>query len=141
MTPGRNYVNNITEVDPNSLGGQLRKYRLDAGLSQTQLAEEVGVAQTRISEYERGIHVPNEATLRQIAKVLNVRPALIFEATEWGAVLPIGDKRRQQLARLEEPEWELFDKALAIMDDMTSEEREVFRRRFTEFLQKTWHSS
>jgi len=50
---------------------QIRKLREEAGLSQGQLAEKVGVPQSRISEYERGAVIrPCAYTIAKIADVL-----------------------------------------------------------------------
>jgi len=104
MSPGRNkhYAHNVSEVNPNSFGGQLRRLRIDAGLTQEQLADALGLPQTRVSELERGKHRPKEELIRRMADALGVRPALLFEASEWGAVLPIGEERRKRLAKLDE---------------------------------------
>lgn len=140
MPPGRNYAHNVRDVDPLSFGGQLRRLRLDAGLTQEQLAAAIGLPQTRISEYERSKYVPSEKIIRQLAEALGVRPALLFEASAWDGVLPIGDERRKRLARLEERDWELFDDTMRVMHDLTPEERARFARTFRDFLE-TWRAS
>lgn len=53
MSP-RDKTPNIREVDPSSFGGQLRRLRMDAGLTQEELGEAIGLNQQRISMYERG---------------------------------------------------------------------------------------
>ena len=53
MSP-RDKTPNILEVDPSSFGGQLRRLRMDAGLTQEELGEAIGLNQQRISMYERG---------------------------------------------------------------------------------------
>lgn len=57
MSP-RDKTPNIREVDPSSFGGQLRRLRMDAGLTQEELGEAIGLNQQRISMYERGLHLP-----------------------------------------------------------------------------------
>lgn len=142
MSPGRNkhYAHNVSEVNPNSFGGQLRRLRIDAGLTQEQLADALGLPQTRVSELERGKHRPKEELIRRLADALGVRPALLFEASEWGAVLPIGEERRKRLAKLDERDWDLFDQAIQVMGHVTPEERATFERKFAQFLE-TWHDS
>ncbi len=54
MAPGRNrQTGNVSDVDPNSFGGQLRRLRKDAGMTQEALADALGTKQGRVSEYER----------------------------------------------------------------------------------------
>jgi len=55
-----------------SLGQRLARLRKARGLTQTDLAEKVGVSQPNISEYERDTFRPNSDTLLIIAQVLNV---------------------------------------------------------------------
>ena len=52
------------------LGTALRSLRRERGFTQVDLAEELGVTQTSVSEYERGRVVPPVATLRRILEVL-----------------------------------------------------------------------
>lgn len=52
------------------VGTQLRRLRIAAGLTQTDLAERIGAGQGRISEYELGERQPGLDTLRALAGVL-----------------------------------------------------------------------
>lgn len=54
------------------LGIKVRKLREEAGYSQSELAEKVGVTQGFISHIELGIREPGLPTLRKIAAVLGV---------------------------------------------------------------------
>lgn len=54
------------------LGETLRCQRLDAGLSQRELALRSGVPQPNISAYERGRRAPSDDTLERLRSVLNV---------------------------------------------------------------------
>ena len=55
---------------------RLNEARLAAGISQKQLGIAAGIdefsASPRINQYERGVHVPDFATLERLALVLNV---------------------------------------------------------------------
>ena len=55
---------------------RLHEARLAAGISQKQLGIAAGIdefsASPRINQYERGVHVPDFATLERLALVLNV---------------------------------------------------------------------
>ncbi|WP_372457108.1 helix-turn-helix domain-containing protein [Microbacterium allomyrinae] len=52
-----------------TLGELLAKWRKDAGLDQTQMAERVGVARNSISNYENGRSVPTFDVVARIAHV------------------------------------------------------------------------
>jgi transcriptional regulator with XRE-family HTH domain len=54
------------------LGQNIRERRKERRMSQTELAEEAGVALMTISRLERGEHDPHVRTLSQIAKGLGV---------------------------------------------------------------------
>ncbi len=135
MSPGRNpAARNVSNVDPHSLGGQLRRLREEAGLTQTELGNAVGLPQARISEYERNTHKPNEDLIIEIAKVLNVSPGRLYEATRWGTTLPVGTERREKLRHLDETDWRLFDHVLDVVGEITPAERARFERTFEKFL-------
>lgn len=56
-------------------GEKLRKYRTEKGLTQTQLAEQVGVGLNTIANYEKGKTYPqNRDVYKKLAKVLEVDP-------------------------------------------------------------------
>lgn len=44
-----------------AIGERLRKLRKDAGLSQQEVAENIGVTKMAVSNYEQGIRVPRDA--------------------------------------------------------------------------------
>ena len=50
----------------------LKKARLRKGLSQVQLAEQLGVAKSTYSMYESSNREPNVQTIKKIADILNV---------------------------------------------------------------------
>ena len=58
----------------------LRRYRDDAGLSQQQLADSVGIAKSYVSALELGYRAPNLNLLVKIASALNVRPGVLVDA-------------------------------------------------------------
>ncbi len=56
-----------------TVADRYRKARVDAGLSQEELADEIGVSPRTISRYESGvIHRPREIVIRQWALRCNV---------------------------------------------------------------------
>lgn len=55
-----------------TLGNRLKSLRIDAGLTQEQLAERIGVKKQNISRYENGRVEPNIRTAKRIAEALGV---------------------------------------------------------------------
>ncbi len=54
------------------IGRQIQKYRQKAGLTQEQLAENVGTSQKHLSRIELGYHLPNFEIVIALATVLDV---------------------------------------------------------------------
>ncbi len=71
------------------LGPALRRARLGAGLTQRQVAQAAGTAQTAIAAYENGKKSPNAATLARLAVAMGVRLRVDF-------VPPHGDEREER---------------------------------------------
>ena len=61
------------------LGPNLRRIRRNAELTQTQLADLIGIKQSDISRYERGESIPRGRRLTKLADKLNVDVAELFE--------------------------------------------------------------
>lgn len=65
---------------------RLRQARQDAGLSQKDLGILAGldpfVASTRINRYEQGVHSPDQATAKRLAKALGVPMAYLYADNE-----------------------------------------------------------
>lgn len=55
---------------PTSVGARIRARRIQADLTQVELAQAVQVGQTAVSQWERGLTVPTLRNLATIAKVL-----------------------------------------------------------------------
>ena len=64
----------------------MNEARLAAGISQKQLGIAAGIdefsASPRINQYERGVHVPDFATLERLALVLNVPTPYFYTRDE-----------------------------------------------------------
>lgn len=54
------------------IGGNIKKFRELKGMSQQELASEVGVVRQTVSKWEKGLSVPDSETLLKIAVVFNV---------------------------------------------------------------------
>ncbi len=83
----------MADQDPATFGGLLRRLRIDAGLTQEELAEAVGVSTRSVSDLERGVNLTaRKDTARLLADTLHltgpVRAA--FEAVAWGRPVPGG---------------------------------------------------
>jgi DNA-binding transcriptional regulator YiaG len=59
------------------LAGQLLSLRLDADVTQQQLAERSGISQADISRYERGLGNPTSATIDMLAVALGAHLELV----------------------------------------------------------------
>ena len=74
----------VVEPPAVSFAGLLRRLRIDAGLTQEQLAEAAGLSYRSISDLERGINLtPRKETVRLLADALNLvgGDRTAFEAT------------------------------------------------------------
>ena len=70
----------------NPIAAHLRERRFELGLTQEQVADAAGTSHTAISRLENGEHMPQLATLRRIAAVLDEELLLCFQRTEGGQV-------------------------------------------------------
>lgn len=63
---------------PINLGERLKQARKAAGLTQRQLAEKIGVSNTSVSNWEKGISSPDPDTIQHLCWALNVDPNFFF---------------------------------------------------------------
>lgn len=61
------------------IGARIRKYREDRGYSQKELAELIGVSNSRISNWEQGVNRPDADILVDLCKTLNVSPSELLD--------------------------------------------------------------
>jgi len=61
------------EMEKNRVGNLLAGARLKAGLTQTQLAQELGIRQNMVSDYENGRRTYSDAMARRLSAVLKVK--------------------------------------------------------------------
>ena len=76
-------------MEKNRVGNLLAGARLKAGLTQAQLAEELGIRQNMVSDYERGRRTCSDAMTRRLCKVLQVKE----EYLRYGGERPAPGKR------------------------------------------------
>lgn len=61
------------------LGANVRRYRKLKGMTQEQLAHEVGMERSYISDLERGTRNPSVRALGRLAEALSVSPMRLLE--------------------------------------------------------------
>lgn len=84
-------------MDPKELAKRVYKARIDAGLSQAELAEKVGMAQTSIAAIEIG-RSTRPRKIAEIAKILNVPLSYFLGAGEVQYV-PVSETGREIIVR------------------------------------------
>ena len=62
-----------------AIGARLRALRVAAGMSQSTLAEVIGVSFQQIQKYEKGKDRVSASTLQVLAAALNVHPGSFFD--------------------------------------------------------------
>lgn len=60
------------------IGNRIRKYREQLNISQKQLAQLIGVSNSRVSNWEQGINRPDADMLAEICVALNISPSLLL---------------------------------------------------------------
>ena len=63
----------------NSIGNNIKRYRLEHEWTQEELAFRVGTSQPRVSDWEAGVKVPRLGSLMRIAHALDVRPSVLID--------------------------------------------------------------
>ena len=72
------FVYNPFQVDTETLGGRIKKYRVEHGLSYFKFGEIVGVDASTIGTWENSEHVPNRATQEYLEELFNQK-----EPSKW----------------------------------------------------------
>ena len=67
------------------VGARIRMLRVNRGISQTTLAERIGVTFQQVQKYERGANRVGASRLAQIASVLDVSVGEFFESSRTGS--------------------------------------------------------
>ena len=58
------------DIDTSTLGGKIKRYRYMKGVSQEQLAKELGVNESTVFHFEKNTHKPLPGTLKKLAPIL-----------------------------------------------------------------------
>ena len=95
-----------TTGEDRELGRRIRAHREEAGRSLRDVAEDVGVSESFLSQIERGVASPSIATLRGISDSLGTSIGALFEGPEGnGSVVRHAERRRLSHPRRE---WEEY---------------------------------
>jgi|SRR5947209_20582180 len=78
----------VKKPDPVDIevGQRIRIQRMATGLSQTTLADQLGVTFQQVQKYEKGVNRVGAGRLTKIAKVLGVPVSTFFGANDAGAI-------------------------------------------------------
>ena len=57
---------------------KIRKYRNEAGLTQEELADKVGISRAYMGYIEQGRNMPSLEVLEKIARILKVKPSFLI---------------------------------------------------------------
>ena len=119
------------EMDPaEHLGGRLRQARLQANLSLREVARQLGVSASFVSQLENGKSQPSVATLYSVARLLGVSIDRLFDEQDHVAI-PAGTAPAARPAEEHSP-------APAPEDDPTPEDAEPLHRGKPGFPAVTW---
>ena len=58
------------EIETNTTAGKMKMYRFLNGLSQEDLAKELGINESTVFHYENGKHLPQPQTLQKMAHII-----------------------------------------------------------------------
>ena len=75
------------------IGSRIRKYREENNLSQKQLAEKIGVSNSRVSNWEQGLNRPDADILAAICVALDGSPSLLLGIQVTGDELTEQERR------------------------------------------------
>jgi transcriptional regulator with XRE-family HTH domain len=84
------------------VGSRVRMRRMMLGLSQTTLADAIGLTFQQVQKYEKGTNRMGASRLQQIAHVLQVPVPFLFEGAPALSVLPKGTAAAQSTAYVSE---------------------------------------
>lgn len=101
---------------------RLKKLRKDAGLTQVDVAEKLGISQPAYASWERGVKKPTQENLVKIAQVLNVSIDYL-----------VGNSNEEIMNNKLEDIEILFRKN---SEGLTDEEKSLFRQELIAFMEE-----
>lgn len=81
-----------------TIGEKIKKARTDAKMTQKELAEKCGMADSAIRKYESGKVVPKLDTIAKIARAMGLYAGDLVDAGQWGQVQPGADSETASAA-------------------------------------------
>ena len=84
-----------------SFGERLRRRREEKGMTQQQLARQLGISKSAVGNYETGVSMPREDVLLRLFSALDAEPNYLFQDSfrPGGGVLSSGEQRLVQRYR------------------------------------------
>lgn len=101
---------------------RLKKLRKEAGLTQVDVAEKLGISQPAYASWERGVKKPTQENLIKLSKILYVSVDYL-----------LGNTESEQTSDVLEDIELLFRMN---SKDLTKEEKEIFKRELIEFIEE-----
>lgn len=101
---------------------RLKKLRKDAGLTQVDVANKLGISQPAYASWERGIKKPTQENLVKLSKILYVSVDYLLGNTE--------NKQTSDVLEDIELLFRMNSKGLS------NEEKEIFRKELIQFMEK-----
>ena len=88
-------------VQAMSFGERLRRRREEKGMTQQQLARQLGISKSAVGNYETGVSMPREDVLLRLFSALDAEPNYLFQDSfrPGGGVLSSGEQRLVQRYR------------------------------------------
>ena len=81
-----------------TIGEKIKKARTDAKMTQKELAEKCGMADSAIRKYESGKVTPKLDTIAKIARAMGLYAGDLVDAGQWGQVQPGEDSETASAA-------------------------------------------
>ena len=81
-----------------TIGEKIKKARTDAKMTQKELAEKCGMADSAIRKYESGKVVPKLDTIAKIARAMGLYAGDLVDTGQWGQVQPGEDSETASAA-------------------------------------------
>ena len=90
---------------PENIPQRIKNRRKALALSQTDLAEACDVGQSTVANWERGGHIPRQATLHKIAKALEIDQAWLLSGQQASARGPVNRYLSKPIRHIAIFEW------------------------------------
>jgi len=74
-----------------ALHTRIKSSRIESGLSQSDLAKKTGVSQPTVANWESGSHIPRQAAMEKISKVLGIDTIWLLSGEHSAASSPVLD--------------------------------------------------